>query len=752
MVAVRSQAMMLRIILCITLCWTLANAYSSTYIIVSPNAVRPGLPLNVSVTILKAPAPVDVTCTLVKDNVDITSQTGTFQAGKPGTLLIQVPTSSTSGSYSLRVVGSGGLRFRNESQLAYKSKGMSIFVQTDKAIYKPGQTVRLRALAVYPDLKTFNGPMTVEIYDSLKNKIKRWVNLQEPSGVVAADLPLSEQPPLGNWKIKVTVAGQTEEKQFSVDEYVLPKFEVTVNLPSFMLTTDKQLKGSVSAKYTYGKAVEGTGVVKLKLDYYSYRYKGPREIVKHLTLVDGKADFTEDVAVLENMYHYGLSYRKVIVEAQVTETLTGITLNGTAETKFHTTPYKIEIPSSTPKSFKPGLRYTGFAKVSLQDGRPIVGARPKLQIDARVQYPEVIPDGVTTTTPRYYWGVYPRYTYKSEPTQVLEVPDDGFVHFNMDVPKRASEVSFTVKYGTITRYHSVDAFKSPSDSFLQVLLKTPSPQAGSNAEFEVKSTEQVKEVVYQILARGNIVSTKRVTVDAAKPLQVTITPEMAPKSKMVIYYVRSDGEVVADSLNFNVKGAFKNQVSLQFDKTKAEPGQKVSVSLSADPGSFVGLLAVDQSVLLLKSGNDITQEEVLGELDTYDTRKESFYGWGGRPVIGRKKRSIWWYPIPIGGTDAHDMFQNTGVVVLSDTMLYQHKEPMIWRYPYRPPYPRYRPRGPSNGSDGRGRGPAGPAGPAGPRPPMTPSTPKENPKDLAEVEKIRKVFPESWLWNNVTVG
>lgn len=67
------------------------------------------------------------------------------------------------------------------------------------------------------------------------------------------------------------------------------------------------------------------------------------------------------------------------------------------------------------------------------------------------------------------------------------------------------------------------------------------------------------------------------------------------------------------------------QVSLSIDRLSAEPGQPVKFKVNqdfqfvificeyqvkADPNSYVGLLAVDQSVLLLKSGNDITKEMV----------------------------------------------------------------------------------------------------------------------------------------------
>ena len=53
------------------------------------------------------------------------------------------------------------------------------------------------------------------------------------------------------------------------------------------------------------------------------------------------------------------------------------------------------------------------------------------------------------------------------------------------------------------------------------------------------------------------------------------------------------------------------QVSLKFNKKEAKPADNVTVTVKAHPGSMVNLLAVDQSVLLLKGGNDITQEQVI---------------------------------------------------------------------------------------------------------------------------------------------
>lgn len=87
---------------------------------------------------------------------------------------------------------------------------------------------------------------------------------------------------------------------------------------------------------------------------------------------------------------------------------------------------------------------------------------------------------------------------------------------------------------------------------------------------------------------------------------------MAPKSRIVVYAVRNGNqEILVDATDFRVDGIFQNKVSLSIDTEEAEPGTDVSFKVRADPHSYVGLLAVDQSILLLKAGNDITEELVI---------------------------------------------------------------------------------------------------------------------------------------------
>ena len=46
---------------------------------------------------------------------------------------------------------------------------------------------------------------------------------------------------------------------------------------------------------------------------------------------------------------------------------------------------------------------------------------------------------------------------------------------------------------------------------------------------------------------------------------VPVNAKMAPNARIITYYVRADGEIVTDSISFDVDGAFQNQVKFLTD-------------------------------------------------------------------------------------------------------------------------------------------------------------------------------------------
>ena len=70
--------------------------------------------------------------------------------------LIQIPENLVDQRYQLRIQGTGAMAFENTTQLSYETKSHSIFIQTDKAIYKPGQT---STYSYFPSLFPFVVPV-----------------------------------------------------------------------------------------------------------------------------------------------------------------------------------------------------------------------------------------------------------------------------------------------------------------------------------------------------------------------------------------------------------------------------------------------------------------------------------------------------------------------------------------------------------------------------------------------------------------
>lgn len=54
--------------------------------------------------------------------------------------VLQIPSNASESQYTVIVMGSGGLTFNQQTTVRTDFKTLSIFIQTDKAMYKPGKT------------------------------------------------------------------------------------------------------------------------------------------------------------------------------------------------------------------------------------------------------------------------------------------------------------------------------------------------------------------------------------------------------------------------------------------------------------------------------------------------------------------------------------------------------------------------------------------------------------------------------------
>ncbi|NXU42725.1 A2MG protein, partial [Drymodes brunneopygia] len=149
------------------------------------------------------------------------------------------------------------LHFSSHKLVVVQNPESLVFVQTDKPIYKPGQTVLFRIVSLDEEFRPVNEMVSV-ILDPKKNRLYQWTNVELEMGFIQLFFNLTSEPIQGTYTVVAQKAsGNTIQHSFSVEEYVLPKFEVTVKMPKVISILDEELKVTVCGLYTFGKPVPG---------------------------------------------------------------------------------------------------------------------------------------------------------------------------------------------------------------------------------------------------------------------------------------------------------------------------------------------------------------------------------------------------------------------------------------------------------------------------------------------------------------
>lgn len=310
--------------------------------------------------------------------------------------------------------------------------------------------MKFRVLALDSNLKAANlkEGLTVYIQDSQTNRIKQWKNVQPTKGVYSGEIELSSDPVLGQWLINVESAGQTLDKNFDVEEYVLPKFEVIVDAQKHATFKEGKVTAIIRSKYTYGKLVKG----EVTVSAYPTLYVGSlqpfsQNIIQRKVLpIDGKASVEFDIKKeldLQDEYE-----RDIIIEAVVEETLTGRKQNSTSTVTLHKSKYVVDFVTEY-SYYKPGLPYNGFVKVSTHGGVPIQ-------------------DKVNKVVLKY------KYTYddQTENEEKISLDDNGMAKFSINIEPNATYFSLTAVYLDVTGNHYVSKKEAHNNLYLQAKLKT----------------------------------------------------------------------------------------------------------------------------------------------------------------------------------------------------------------------------------------------------------------------------------------
>ncbi|KAJ8270954.1 hypothetical protein GJAV_G00121140 [Gymnothorax javanicus] len=611
---------------------------SPSFLISAPTVLRPKIPFSASVTVL-ARSPVRVITEIVNGNTSLVRAETEFLGGSTGLqVLPPIPNSSVhySSPYELVVKGyvDGSLVFTNSSTLRFDPKSHSTFIQTDKSLYGPGQTVKIRAVSIFPDGKPCKSKVNIALKDPRKNMILQWLDLDSFVGVVSKEFQLSDHPPLGVWTIEASVDELVTEKQFTVDYYELPRFEVQIKAPSVIHHKDR-LTGTVFAKYTYGKPVEGSLSV-----IAEYRIYSTFKRIKKTMKIDGSADFVFYKEDFSDYSMYAGATETIYLTALVTESLTDLKYNKTIEITVFRDKYHLTF-REYPRTLKPSLNFATQLKISTYNMEPLSPEDQQQLVTLTVTQNKYSPWSwgrdnemgphppnasdfpLSPAIPELdYPSLGPREDEGPEVlTLTLSVPQSGLVSIHLplsdDVASLHIDANFRESWASLALYSS---YSSPSNAYFQLQRQDSSMQVGFPLQFIAQSNFPLKELHYLVVSRGQVVAA------GSTSASFTLTPDesWAPQACVVAYTVLTDGEIVNDAICIPITHELRNNVSLSWSRASVKPGEQVTLGVSvAEPESLVGILVVDKATKLLKQDNDITMEAVLEELAEYNTDKVS---------------------------------------------------------------------------------------------------------------------------------
>ncbi|XP_075152774.1 CD109 antigen-like [Haematobia irritans] len=596
------------------------------YTIVAPGTIQSDYDyvVTVSVTDISDPATINVSISGPSYNETKTIE---VQPCTSETVLFNLPPVLQDGEYELKTEGTSGLIFKESSKLNYKCVKPKVYIQTDKAMYKPGDLVQYRILALDENTRPANiqEPLNLGIRDGAYNQIKQLKDIQFTKGVHKGTFQLSEQPVLGNWIIDVTVGEEKKpktEKSFEVEKYVLPKFSVEIETDKQVAVLDKKVHITVRSKYTYGKPVKGKAKVTAKFQTYSTDALSAEKTID----IDGKGDLEfdlmDDLQMDQQLNNY---MSQINVDVVMTEAFTGLEQTTSTTIDVRRSRYTIALLNMS-EEYEINKPIEIKAAIKRLNGKPVTNARSTAKLIIG-QYPQ--------------YGVGFRCGIPSGGNDLMfesDVDQNGIAVFNFKLSKSGKFDSVKVMYEE--EIHQDCGFKvksneekKPKDNevglfgqpmevvgHINLFPKTREPKFGEEFVVEVKSCNILSYFLYTIMARGKIIKHEYVKVDPESKchsLTLKATYEMAPSAKIMAYFV-DNGELRFDETTITLPEKFENKLEISAPE-EAKASDDVTLSIKTEPDSFVGLLGVDQSVLLLQSGNDLDEQTILSDLHSYDS-------------------------------------------------------------------------------------------------------------------------------------
>uniref|UniRef100_A0A8C0ZZC4 Pregnancy zone protein n=1 Tax=Castor canadensis TaxID=51338 RepID=A0A8C0ZZC4_CASCN len=573
-----------------------------------------------------------------------------------------------------------------------------VFVQTDKPIYKPGQTVRFRIVSMDVNFHPLNE--TVSLRNPKRSRIFQWQNLKLQGGLSQLSFPLSVEPILGSYKLIVMKeSGKRIEHSFEVNEYVLPKFEVQVKMPKTIAFLEEEFEVSVCGLYTYGKTVPGLIRINACRRYSRYRSvchgKYSQNICEEFSQqADNKGCFTQLIKTKIFQLRQRGYDMKIQVEATVREEGTGLELTGYGSSEITNT-----------------LSRLRFTKVDshYRHGLPFFGQVHFVRVDMA--------------------GYHSNFTTNEHGLAEISIDTTNFTFSFTAVTVTYKLNNMCFDNWWLDEYHSqaqhsINRLFSPSKSYVHLELVHGILTCGQTQAiraYYILNEQILKDEKEGSIFRSGIhvLSIEQGNMKGVFSFTFQVESDIAPTAELLIYTILPDGEIVADTQKLDIENCFANKVHLVFSSAQSLPASDTHLQVTATPKSLCALRAIDQSMLLIKPEAELSPQSVYNLLPVKAHFRDQFGGQlneDGEKCINAEEiihNGIIYTP----KQDLRDDYAHIGLVCC---LLIAAPQPL------------------PIASNAPGR--------------IYPVIPREEDQAMQVRETVRKYFPETWIWDLVVLN
>ncbi|XP_063792055.1 complement C5 [Pseudophryne corroboree] len=593
-----------------------SQCQEQTYIVMAPRLWRIGAQETVLVQAFRQQEDLPIKLSLYSypDRRLFTSQSLQLTPGNnfQGLANLQIQPSdlprATDGKQQFVYLEAQSKSFTKEETVPVTHQNGFLFIQTDKPIYTPTQSVKVRVYSMNEELRPARRTVTVTYKDPEQVKMDV-VSEHDATGIISfPDFKLPTNPRYGIWTLEAAYDKDyitSTVAKFEVKEYVLPRFFVTIQPERNYISFDKfqDFKITVKASYYYGKNVE-QGKIFIR---YGIIDRGERKMllksIDVLQIINGEATFrfNSERAIQELQYStledVKGSYLYIAVSVEESFDSQSEESENT-NVKYVISPYTLKL-IATPLFVKPNLPYS--IKVQVKDTLDSPVGRISMVLTG-----DYVKEGGETSA-----------VNDGTPERTL-TDDSGTASFVLNIPADVASLEFRLKtedgmlqednqgFGEYTAI----SYQSVTKSYLYIswLRGSQALRVGDFLNVNVVPNSpymsKLTHYSYLVISKGKILAydtVERVPGSHSQSLNIGVTSSMIPSFRLLVYYIvtgDATAEIITDSIWVDVEEKCVNnqQVQLSTATGSFKPKDIVPLTVRARSGSLIALSAIDVAI------------------------------------------------------------------------------------------------------------------------------------------------------------